>query len=75
MTLTLDCVLSSRSYAADKFSSEVGLRVAPLFGVPFVILGTVLSSRKLEEADLHKPLRRIFSKKSNTYYYLLEDEQ
>lgn len=68
----LDCVLSSRSYAADKFSSEVGVRVSPTFGVPFVILGTLLSSRKLEEADLHKPVRRIYSKKSNSYYFLLE---
>lgn len=70
---TLDSVFSSRAYAADKFASEVGVRVLPSFGVPFVISGSLLSSRHLEESDLHKPLRRIFSKKSNTHYYLLEE--
>lgn len=68
----LDSVISSRSYGEGKFSSEVGVKVNPSFGVPFVILGTVLSTRKLDDTDLHKPLRRIYSKKSNSYYFLLE---
>ncbi len=70
---TLDSIISSRSYGEGKFSSEVGVLVSPDSGVSFIILGTLLSYRKLSDADLHKPLKRVFSKKTRFYFFLLED--
>lgn len=68
----LDSILSTRSYGDHKYSSEVGVKVTPSYGVPFVILGTVLSDRPLVDTDLHKPLKRVFSKKSHSYFFILE---
>ncbi len=73
MTFSLDCILSTRSYGVDKFSSEAGVRVACELGAPFVILGTVLSTRKLDDVDLHKPLKRVFSKKTRSFFFIIDD--
>ena len=70
---TLDSFIHTRQYGEGKFVTEAGIKVSPTFGVPFVILGTLLSARTLCDTDLHKPLKRVFSKKSHSYFFILED--
>ena len=70
---TLDSFISSRSYGEGKFATDAGIKVSPTFGGPFVIFGTLLSARTLCESDLHKPLKRVYSKKSHSYFFILED--
>lgn len=69
---TLDSILFCTGYGNGKYSSEVGVKVNPIYGVPFVVLGKLLTDRIIDDADLHKPLKRFYSKKTRSYFYYLE---